>query len=154
MQEKQVIGVVQVLQHLKDGWTRDDVAEFYGLSKTECKLLFKHEDLIGKKTHKKPSFTIVPDASAVIIDQKVVEAEVKMAETETENFIADEVEKKGYGEKFLKAAEIEVKESEEVGVAPDEQSERVDSPVEIEENEEEEEKATDVVQEAAKAQWS
>lgn len=65
-EDKKVIGIAQVLQHLKDGMTRDDIAAEYGITKGECKILFQHEDLKGKKTIKKPSFVIVADATAEI----------------------------------------------------------------------------------------
>lgn len=62
-----VIGVVQVLAMLKDGKTREEIRVHYGISKTDLGLLFKHKDLIGKKTikPKAPSFTIVEDENPV-----------------------------------------------------------------------------------------
>jgi hypothetical protein len=59
---KKVIGVAQVLQQLKDGMTREEIAAHYDITMGECKILFKHKDLVGRKTIKKPSFTIVDDA--------------------------------------------------------------------------------------------
>lgn len=61
MENKKVIGIAQVLQHLKDGMTRDDIAAEYGITTSECKLLFQDSRLKGKKTIKKPSFVIVDD---------------------------------------------------------------------------------------------
>ena len=63
MNNKQVIGVAQVLQQLKDGMTRDDIKDHYGISTAECKLLFQHKDLKGRKTIKVPTFVIVDDAT-------------------------------------------------------------------------------------------
>lgn len=59
--EKVTIGVEQVLQHLKDGKTREDIANIYGITKGECKILFQDPRLKGKKTIKKPSFILVQD---------------------------------------------------------------------------------------------
>jgi len=95
MENKKVIGIAQVLQHLKDGMTRDDIAEHYGITKAECKLLFQHEDLKGKKTIKKPSFIVVPDATAdnIVLDFPVVgEAEVVVETIETVEDVAETVE--------------------------------------------------------------
>lgn len=72
MESKKVIGVVQVLQDLKDGLTREDIAKKYGITNAECKLLFQDERLKGKKTIKKPSFILVEDAD---ISPDVVETE-------------------------------------------------------------------------------
>ncbi len=89
MENKQVIGVVQVLQHLKDGMTRDDIASHYGITKSECKLLFQDPRLKGKKTIKKPTFVLVEDATE--------EIEVKDAQTvgpgpDATNEVAEEEE--------------------------------------------------------------
>lgn len=64
--DKKVIGVVQVLQDLKDGLTRADIAEKYNITKSECKLLFQDSRLKGKKTIAQPTFTLVEDATADI----------------------------------------------------------------------------------------
>lgn len=71
MESKKVIGVAQVLQHLKDGMTRDDIAKHYNITKSECKLVFQDARLKGKKTIKKPTFTLVDDETA---DVAVVDA--------------------------------------------------------------------------------
>ena len=60
--EKTVIGVAQVLQDLKDGLTREDIAKKYDISASECKMVFMDPRLKGKKTIKKPSFILVDDA--------------------------------------------------------------------------------------------
>lgn len=72
-----VIGVVQVLQMLKDGKTREEIRVHYGITKTDLGLLFKHKDLIGKKTikPKAPTFTIVDDEAPVAAAAEVVEEE-------------------------------------------------------------------------------
>jgi len=119
MENKQVIGIVQVLQHLKDGMTRDDIAAHYSISKAECKLLFQHEDLKGKKTIKKPSFVIVDDATAEIEvkAEEVVEVkkeaitEVVVEEVVEEETVEETVEAK---EDFGAQTTDEVEEVEEV----------------------------------------
>tara|TARA_R110000851_G_scaffold97156_2_gene210673 strand:+ start:6604 stop:6954 length:351 start_codon:yes stop_codon:yes gene_type:complete len=87
MENKQdipVIGVVQVLQMLKGGKTREEIRVHYGITKTDLIQLFKHKDLIGKKTIKvkAPTFTVVNDEAP--IDVKEIEVE------EVEEVIAPE----------------------------------------------------------------
>jgi hypothetical protein len=98
---KPVIGVAQVLQMLKKGKTREEIRVHYGINKTNLVLLFKHEDLIGKKTikQKEPAFTIVDDESAftIVDDESVVvapadaveEIEVVVTEVKAEETITE-----------------------------------------------------------------
>lgn len=81
MEDKKVIGVVQVLQHLKDGMTRNEIAAHYGITKSECKMVFMDVRLKGKKTIKKPTFTLVDDADLKGVDVKVADTEDKGVET-------------------------------------------------------------------------
>ena len=62
-----VIGVIQTLELLDNGFTREDIGEHYGITQAEVKELFMHPKLKGKKTKKKPRFVIVDDASAEAI---------------------------------------------------------------------------------------
>lgn len=64
-EQKLVIGVVQILEHLKAGMTRDDIKEMYSLTAGDIKILFADERLKGKKTAKKPSFILVDDVNTV-----------------------------------------------------------------------------------------
>jgi hypothetical protein len=59
--DKVKITVSSVLGMLKEGKTREEIRQHYGLSKTELKALFQHPKLKGRKTHKAPSFTLVDD---------------------------------------------------------------------------------------------
>jgi len=117
MSDKKVIGVAQVLQHLKDGMTREDIAQHYGITMSECKILFKDERLKGKKTIKKPSFILVEDETYEI-PVKEVEEVASEEETEEKEEVQEETsedqqqdqpepQKKGFGEKFLKPAKKE-----------------------------------------------
>ena len=67
---KKVIGVAQVLEHLKNGMTRRDIANHYGITMSECKILFQDPRLKGKKTRKQPTFVVVDDENTTIIDGK------------------------------------------------------------------------------------
>lgn len=60
-EELPVIGIIQVLQMLKEGKTREEIRVYYGITKGDLVLLFKHPQLIGKKTikPKPPRFTVV-----------------------------------------------------------------------------------------------
>lgn len=137
MENKKVIGVVQCLQHLKDGMTRDDIAEHYGITKAECKILFQHEDLKGKKTIKKPSFIVVDDATAEV-DVKGAE-EVKEDAKETIE-VVDDANK-------ADDTETETEENNDVAVGPGND----DSNDSAEEEQEEEE--TEETVPATKATW-
>lgn len=94
--EVPVIGVVQVLAMLKDGKSREEIRVHYGITKTDLGLLFKHKDLIGKKTikPKAPTFTIVDDEAPVAttdvndVDVKDVE-EVKAEKPATMQIVDD-----------------------------------------------------------------
>lgn len=50
-----------VLNMLKEGKTREEIRNHFGLTKTELRDLFKHPKLKGRKTHRKPSFLLVDD---------------------------------------------------------------------------------------------
>lgn len=64
-EQKLVIGVVQILEHLKEGMTRDDIKEKYSLTAGDIKMLFSDDRLKGKKTAKKPSFILVDDVNTI-----------------------------------------------------------------------------------------
>ena len=49
----------QILADLNDGLTRDEIGTKYGLTKSDVVALFKHPDLLGKKTKVRPGFIIV-----------------------------------------------------------------------------------------------
>lgn len=108
MENKKVIGVAQVLQHLKDGMTRDDIGEHYGITKAEVKLLFQDERLKGKKTIKKPSFVLVEDAAVAETENVVVdEIEVKAEEVVVENTTETEETKSSFGDTTTDEVETE-----------------------------------------------
>lgn len=58
---KKEIKVSEVLQLLQEGYTRDQIAVKYGISKKELKYLFQHPKLKGKKTIKGIGIAIVDD---------------------------------------------------------------------------------------------
>lgn len=117
MEDKKIIGVAQVLQHLKDGMTRDDIAKHYGITKSECKILFKDERLKGKKTIKKPSFVLVEDAD----NHSAVDLETS-EENETEEVeVVDENKTEG----VVNETEEEVKSPFGVTTTDEEEGENV-----------------------------
>lgn len=61
MSQQVPIRIAHVQKMLRDGKTREEIGEFYGLSKADVRRLFQHEDLKGKKTHKKPGFKIIEE---------------------------------------------------------------------------------------------
>ena len=59
--EKKTIFVSQLLEDLNNGLTREEIAEKYGLSKSDVKKIFTHPKLKGKKPKSKPSFELIDD---------------------------------------------------------------------------------------------
>ena len=78
MSDKKVIGIAQILAYLKDGKTRKEIAEIYGINMAEMKQIFMHEQLKGKKTFKKKaqSYLLVEDESNAVTDVEIVDEEV------------------------------------------------------------------------------
>jgi len=60
--EKKPISIKGVLQDLTDGLDRPAIAAKYGITLAEAKQLFQHPALLGKKTRKPMTFTIIDDA--------------------------------------------------------------------------------------------
>ncbi len=58
---KKEIKISEVLQLLQGGYTRDQIAVKYGISKKELKYLFQHPKLKGKKTIKGIGIVVVDD---------------------------------------------------------------------------------------------
>ena len=77
---KKIIGVSQVLEQLKEGMTRAEIGEHYGITPSECRLLFKDSRLKGRKTIKKPSFVLVDN----VVNDITVVAEVVDTKLKTE----------------------------------------------------------------------
>ena len=71
MENNKIIGVAQVLEQLKQGMTREDIAAHYGITMADCKRLFMDERLKGKKTIKAPSFTLVDDVTLPRVEDEV-----------------------------------------------------------------------------------
>ena len=87
--QKNVIVIEDVLVDLKNGLTRDEIAQKYDITKSECKMLFMEPELKGKKTIKKPSFTVVRRAEV-----KETEVAEDAVEVEQPTEAAEEVENK------------------------------------------------------------
>lgn len=61
MSQKIQIRVTDVLAMLKDGKTREEIGEHYGLNKADTKALFSIPQLKGKRTRKQRPFQIILD---------------------------------------------------------------------------------------------
>lgn len=111
MADKKIIGVAQILGHLKDGMTREDIAQHYGITMAECKQIFMHPDLKGKKTIKKKeaSYVLVDDADkaddTVIEEVEVVDEEV--VENTTEDTTGDTPEQEEVQEPAMEQEAVE-----------------------------------------------
>lgn len=64
--EKPEITVTGVLALLGEGKSRKEIAEHYGISGVDCKVLFQHPDLKGRKTKKKRElgFILIDDLNS------------------------------------------------------------------------------------------
>lgn len=60
---KPTIVVSDVLNMLDEGKTREEIREFYGISKADLTRLFKNPNLKNKKPRKKPGFILEDDIS-------------------------------------------------------------------------------------------
>lgn len=115
MENKKVIGVLQVLQDLKDGLTRDDIATKYGITASECKAIFMDERLKGKKTIKKPTYILVDDATVElpVVSEEIKEEIVLIENTEEIKEETETLVKEGFGQKFLDKKEDNIPEETE-----------------------------------------
>lgn len=57
------IKISEVLALLGKGQSREEIAESLDISMADCRRLFQHELLKGKKPKKQPAFTLVDDVS-------------------------------------------------------------------------------------------
>jgi hypothetical protein len=82
---KTPISIPQVLQDLQDGYTRlktgngRSIEEKYNLTPKEVKILFKHPQLVGKKTKKKE------ELSFYIVEEEQDQQEGQVEEATAEN---------------------------------------------------------------------
>ena len=59
---KQVkVTVKQILGYLENGMTREEIAEELGITMQDCRRMFKHPSLKGKRTHTTPGFQFVEE---------------------------------------------------------------------------------------------
>lgn len=78
-----VINVKDVLAFLEDGKTREQIREHYGLSKRDLTLLFKHEELKGKKTRIAPGFVFAQESNIMAQEDAPTNEEVSNRDYET-----------------------------------------------------------------------
>lgn len=94
MDNKISIRISDVLEKLHDGYTRDEIAQEYGLTPYQLKVLFKNEKLKGVRSRKKHNLDIIDDTEEnveqeneeVVLEntEDVQEEEETVEETETE----------------------------------------------------------------------
>lgn len=82
MENRKAIDVNDVLQLLDNGKTRKEIAEHYSISASECKELFEHPKLKGKRAKKPLSFVIVDREET--IKESVNSEELKNKEEDLE----------------------------------------------------------------------
>lgn len=58
MAEKRKVNISEIQRMLKEGKTRKDIGDYFGLNGTETKILFSHPKLKGLKTIKKKELPI------------------------------------------------------------------------------------------------
>lgn len=57
--EPNVYNAKEILEMLKNGMTREDIAEHFNVSMAEIREVFKHPDLKGRKTRQVPKVRVV-----------------------------------------------------------------------------------------------
>lgn len=60
-QDKKQIKISGVLELLDQGMSREEIASHYDISMADCRRLFSHPALKGKKAKKLPAFELVDD---------------------------------------------------------------------------------------------
>lgn len=87
MSDKKQIKVSEVINLLNEGNNREQIAEHFGLTNAETKLLFSHEKLVNlraRKKKKEPSFEVLDDTETeeshvpsqdVVADQDIMDTE-------------------------------------------------------------------------------
>lgn len=82
MSDKKQITISEVLGLLEQGKKRSEIATHFGITGADCKKLFAHPKLKGRKAHKAPIWELVDDVA--MVEEPVVEAaEVADAGPET-----------------------------------------------------------------------
>ena len=84
MSTKKEITISGTLQLLKEGLTRPEVAEHYGITMADCRRLFAHPKLKGKKALSQPDFVLVDDTV-----EEAKEEVSNVVEPETEDLIPE-----------------------------------------------------------------
>jgi len=70
------IRISEVLALLNQGKDRKEIAKVFDISAIDCKKLFQHPALKGKRVRKQPDFNIIDDVSNVEIVQQRVDQEL------------------------------------------------------------------------------
>jgi len=85
---KKDIKISEVLTCLEEGMSRVEIATYFEITMVDCKRLFKHPLLKGKKAKKQVEFNLIDDVSDGVIDQIL-----NSKETYSEEFSSEELDK-------------------------------------------------------------
>lgn len=124
MSQKIQIRVTDVLAMLKDGKTREEIGEHYGLNKADTKALFSIPQLKGKRTRKQRPFQIILDEADEVENEDLPQNQVSTEQTIEETFTQQEVVE-DYVEEISTEPEVE-------GISTEQES--VEDNIEVEEN--------------------
>lgn len=86
------IKISEVLELIENYYTREEIAEHYGITMAECRQVFQHPLLKGKRTRPKPTFKLIDDISVDIETEEILseeEAEVESNQIDLEQAIAE-----------------------------------------------------------------
>lgn len=61
------IKISEVLECLDKSMSREEIAEHFGITMADCKRMFQHPKLKGKKARKKPQFELIDDVTPQIV---------------------------------------------------------------------------------------
>ena len=129
MEDKKKITVSGMLQHLKDGMTRKEIATHYGMTQAECKIHFQNPLLKNKKTITAPvlTYTLVDDITTKAADIVVEATEVKVEPTD--NVEANEQADNNDDANVVAAPPVEAKKEGVVGKGEDKVEQKEETPV-------------------------
>lgn len=65
------IKISQVLECLNKGMSREEIAEHFGITMADCKRVFQHPTLKGKKMKKTGAFNLIDDLNPQVSNEEI-----------------------------------------------------------------------------------
>lgn len=65
------IKISEVLECLNKGMSREEIAEHFGITMADCKRVFQHPTLKGKKMRKAGAFNLIDDLNPQVSNEEI-----------------------------------------------------------------------------------